>query len=190
VLSWFVTLGHKTVRIAPRSFSPPCSLALATNFAHSSLHVFRNLRTLSISVSHLSPIPLMNCALFHKKPGVHPLLLPLSPCFPGTPFSQMATPSALLSPTEPPRGIANTPSLSPFPRSLTQKQGGRGSWADQHSSPLARLSSLRSGLCALCVSAVSLLFFPFVPFAHSPCPSQHFPLQWGYPFPVITGENQ
>jgi len=50
--------------------------------------------------------------------------------------------------------------------------------------------SLRSALCVLCVSAVSLLFIRFAPPACSPCPSQHFPLKWGYPFPVITGENQ
>jgi hypothetical protein len=77
-----------------------------------------------------------------------------------------------------------------------QKTGGRG--VRSHQSP-----SLRSGLCALCVSAVSLLF-PFLlssllavgsqllafDSCLSPCPATRFPLQWGYPFPVITGENQ
>jgi hypothetical protein len=49
---------------------------------------------------------------------------------------------------------------------------------------------LRSGLCALRVSAVSLPLFLSQTLASPPCPACAFPLQWGYPFPVITGENQ
>jgi hypothetical protein len=56
--------------------------------------------------------------------------------------------------------------------------------------PQALRPPLRSALCVLCVSAVSLLLFPFAPLAAPPCPSSSFPLQWGYPFPVTTGENQ
>ncbi len=89
-------------------------------------------------------------------------------------------------------------SLSPFPTSLTQKQGGRGYWPSlrgaegsrQLSSMPDALLPLRFARCALCVSAVSHLFFPFVPLVVSPCPTTYFPLQWEIPFPVITGENQ
>jgi len=58
-------------RTSPRSFSPRCSLALVTNFSHSSLRVFRDLRTLSFSGSQLSRVLSAVCALFRKKPGVH-----------------------------------------------------------------------------------------------------------------------
>lgn len=200
-----MTLGHKPVRIL-QSLSPLCSLALVTDSSHSPLRVFSNLRTLSFSVSRLSRVLPAGCALFANKPGVHPLPLPFSPPFRGTLFSQVTTLpgrlpfigrwplaivpfSALSLSRENWRRIAVASPLTPFPTSLTRKQGGRGPWSYHHSSPLARQSSPRSGLCVLCVSAVSPLFFPFVPFAYSPCPSQHFPLEWGYPFPVITGEN-
>jgi len=63
--------------------------------------------------------------------------------------------------------------LTPFPRSLTHKQGGTGHWSYQ-------FSSLSTVDCRL------LAFHSFSP----PCPASHFPLQWEIPFPVITGENQ
>ena len=39
--------------------------------------VFNHLRTLSFSVSHLSRVLPRGCALFHKKTGVHPLVIPI-----------------------------------------------------------------------------------------------------------------
>jgi hypothetical protein len=91
--------------------------------------------------------------------------------------------------------------LTPFPATLTQKQGGTLYWpalspvegSYQFSPRQAAGPSLRSVLCALSVSAVSLLLFPFpMPYTRSslPCPTTQFPLQWEYPFPVITEENQ
>jgi hypothetical protein len=95
----------------PRSSSFRCSLALATNSSHSSLRVFRHLRTahptkdvppepvegffslsrslltppqsfvfiqlrtLSFSGSQLSRVLPAACALFRKKPGVHPYVV-------------------------------------------------------------------------------------------------------------------
>jgi hypothetical protein len=59
-------------RTSPRTSSPRCSLALVTKFSHSSLRVFRDLRTLSFSESQLSRVLSAVCALFRKKPGVHP----------------------------------------------------------------------------------------------------------------------
>src|SRR6266852_8680073 len=56
----------------PRSSSPRCSLALVSNSSHSSLRVFRHLRALSFFGSQLSRVLLAVCALFCKKPGVHP----------------------------------------------------------------------------------------------------------------------
>jgi hypothetical protein len=58
-----------------RSSSPRCSLALVTNFSHSSLRVFRDLRTLSFSGSQLSRVLSAVCALLRKKPGVHPSMV-------------------------------------------------------------------------------------------------------------------
>jgi len=55
-----------------RSSSFRCSLALATNSSHSSLRIFRHLRALSFPESHLSRALPTGCALFRKKPGVHP----------------------------------------------------------------------------------------------------------------------
>ena len=62
-------------RTPPRSSSPRCSLALVTNFSHSSLRVFRGLRTLSFSGSQLSRVLPIVCTLFRKKPGVHPYVV-------------------------------------------------------------------------------------------------------------------
>jgi hypothetical protein len=171
----------------PRLASGSLSFALALQFAP--FH-FNHFRTLSFSVSHLSRAIPIGCALFHQKPGVHPQVLPLSPPFPGTPFSRMAALSARLPfmgrwplsvisfttsllPRDPSRGATKTSPLSPFARSLTQKQGGTGYWSYQ-------FSSLSAIDCRLLAS----------PSYSPPCPSSPFPLQWGYPFPVITGENQ
>jgi hypothetical protein len=57
------------------SSSPRSSLALVINFSHSSLRVFRDLRTLSFSGSQLSRVLSAVCALFRKKPGVHPYVV-------------------------------------------------------------------------------------------------------------------
>ncbi len=191
-------LGHKLVlgpypqrfvRTPPRSSSPRCSLALVTNSSHSSLRVFRHLRTLSFLGSQLSRVLPAGCALFRKKPVVHPLILPLSPPFPGTPFSRVATLSARLpftgrwplsitpfttspSARENLRGIATASPLSPFAGSLTQKQGGTGYWSYQS-------SSLSAVDCRLLAS----------PSYSPPCPSCPFSLQWEIPFPVRTGEK-
>jgi hypothetical protein len=122
----------------PRLASCSLSFALALHFAP--FH-FNHFRTLSFSVSHLSRVLPAGCALFRKKPGVHPLVLPLSLPFPGTPFSRIATLSACLPftgrwplsvtpfpasarPREPSRGATKTSLLSPFATSLMQKQGG------------------------------------------------------------------
>lgn len=217
MLKFNVTLGQKlvlgpypqrSVRTPPCSSSPRCSLALVTNSSHSSLRVFKHLRTLSFSVSHLSRVLPTGCALFRKKPGVHRQVLSLSLPFPGTPFSRMATLSACLplssrwplpitpfttstSPRENLQGIAIASPLSPFATSLTQKQGGRGYWSYQSAERATRLViGPQTLLCVLCVSAVSRLLFPFVPLPSPPCPTTDFRLKWGYPFPVITGENQ
>jgi hypothetical protein len=189
VLESNVVLAHKSVlgpyprrivRTTPRFSSPRCSPAIDNNSSHSSLLVFRHLRTLSFLGSQLSSVFPIGCALFGKKRGVHPLVLQLSPPFPGTPFSRMATlPACLPFTGRPPRlvipfpmalslrgplqGIAEASPLTPFTTSLRQKQGGRGYWSYQLSSRLDALPSLRSVLCVLCVSAVSLLLFPFVP---------------------------
>jgi len=189
---------------APRLASRSLSFALSPQLAP---FPFNHFCTLSFSVSQLSRGLPAGCALFGKKPGVHPLDRPLSPPFPGTPCSRIATLAARLAfiggwplsitpftrspaPREKLRGIADAFPLTPFPTSLTQKQGGRGYWSYQLSSQLDAIPSLRPALCVLRVSAVSLLLFPFVPLAAPPCPSPSFPLQWKYPFPVITGENQ
>jgi len=62
-------------RTPPRSSSPLCSLALVTNFSHSSLRVFRDLHTLSFFGSQLTRVPSVLCALLRKKPGVHPSMV-------------------------------------------------------------------------------------------------------------------
>jgi hypothetical protein len=62
-------------RTPPRSSSSRCSLALVTNFSHLSLRVFRDLRTLSFFGSQLSRVLSAVCALFRKKPGVHPYVV-------------------------------------------------------------------------------------------------------------------
>jgi hypothetical protein len=62
-------------RTPSRSSSPRCSLALVANFSHSSRRVFRDLRTLSFSGSQLSRVLPAGCALFRKKPGVHPYVV-------------------------------------------------------------------------------------------------------------------
>jgi hypothetical protein len=173
--------------LVPRLASRSLSFALSPQLAP---FPFNHFRTLSFTVSQLSRVLPVGCALFRKRPGVHPLVLPLSPPFPGTPFSRMAMLSACLPfigrrplsvtpsttsllPREPSRGIAAASPLTPFARSLTQKQGGTGYWSYQSPSPSAVD-------CRLLASAS----FP------PPCPSQHFPLEWRDPFPVITEENQ
>ena len=57
----------------PRSSSPRCPLALVANSSHSSLLVFRHLRTLSFLGSQLSRVLPASCALFRKKNGGTPL---------------------------------------------------------------------------------------------------------------------
>jgi hypothetical protein len=116
-------------------------LSLFSQSPLSPLFLFNRLRTLSFSGSQLSRVLPTGCALFRKKPGVHPLVIPIS---------------------------------KPSPTSI----------------PQILRPSLHSALCAIWVSAVHPLFFLFVPLAALPCPSSSFPLQWEYPFPVITGENQ
>ena len=59
-------------RTPPRSSSHRCSLALGANSPHSSLRVFRHLRTLSFSGSQLSPVLPASCALFRKSRGYTP----------------------------------------------------------------------------------------------------------------------
>ena len=141
-----VVIGHKPVlsrerfaRTSLRSSSPPCSLALVTNSSHSSLRVFRHLRTLSFLGSQLSRVLPTGCALFRKKPGVHPLVPSMPLTSPGTPFSRMATPPARRSFSE--GGLTVDCQLStvgfqltPFPASLTQKQGGIEDWSYQSAS--------------------------------------------------------
>ena len=167
---------RRIVRTPPRSTSPRCLFALVTNSSHSSLSVFRHLRTLSFSGSQLSRLLSTGCALFRKKPGVHPLLLPLSPSSLGTPFSRMAILSAFLL-----RRAAKTSPLSPFTGSVTQKQGGTEYWPARSGVEGSYQSSLLSTVnCRLLAS----------PSYSPPCSTSSFPLQWGYPFPVITGENQ
>jgi hypothetical protein len=206
----------KTGGCSPRKMSARRHLlALFSQSALSALLFFNHLRTLSFSVSHLSRVLPTACPLFDKNPGIHPLILPLSPPSPRTPSSRMSTLSASLpftgrwplsvtpfsappSPRVPLRGAAKTHPVTPFSATLTQKQGGTGYWpalsAVEGSYQLPSLPvlplSLRSALCALSVSAVSLLLFLLAPSAAPPCPSSSFPLQWGYPFPVTTGENQ
>lgn len=89
------------------------------------------------------------------------------------------------------RGAAKTLLLSPFTRSLTQKQGVQGightnrslrqkPYPFLHKPPSTfRFLSLNTGRWSPATGRWTL-----------PCPSTHFPLKWGYPFPVITGENQ
>ena len=142
------------VRTPPHSFSPRCSLPLVTSSSHSCLRVFRHLHTLSFLGSQLSRVLPIGCALFRKKPGVHPLVLSLSLPFPGAPFSRVAILSARLllgnrwplsvtpfpaslSPRENLRGVANTHPLTPFTATLTKKQGGTGHWSYQSSLLLA-----------------------------------------------------
>jgi hypothetical protein len=164
--------------LVPRLASRSLSFALSPQLVPCP---FNHFRTLSFSVSQLSRFLPAGCALFGKKPGVHPPVLPLSPPFPGTPFSRMAMPSACLLPREPSRGAIKTPLLSPFATSLTQKQGGTGYWP--------ALSAVEGSYQSPSLSAVDcrLLASP----SHSPpCSSTRFPLQWKYPFPVITEENQ
>ncbi len=60
---------------SPPSSYPCCSLALVSNSSHSSLPVFSHLRTLSFPESHLSRALPTGCALFRKKPGVHPCVV-------------------------------------------------------------------------------------------------------------------
>jgi hypothetical protein len=140
------------------------------------LFPFNHLRTLSFSVSHLSRVFSMGCTLFGKRPGVHPLLLPLSPPFHGTPFSRMAAlPTFLQFTSRWPR------SVTPFTRSLTQKQGGRGYWL--------AMSGVEGSHQRCSLSAVDCRLLAS-PSYSPPCPTSPFPLEWKYPFPVITGENQ
>jgi len=116
-------------------------LSLFSQSPLSPLFLFNRLRTLSFSGSQLSHLLPTGCALFRKKPVVHPLVIPII-----------------------------KPSPPPIPQIVRP--------------------SLNSALCALCVSVVRPLFLPFVSFTASPCPTSPFPLEWEYPFPVITGENQ
>jgi hypothetical protein len=69
------TANPRPFRTPPRFSSSRCSFALITNFAHSSLRVFRDLCTLSFSGSQLSRVFSAVCALFRKKPGVHPSIV-------------------------------------------------------------------------------------------------------------------
>ena len=160
--------------------------------------VFNHLRTLSFLGSQLSRVLRTGCALFHKKTGVHPMVPPLSQPFSEVAFSRMAAPPTFL------RFTGRWPrSVTPFPASLTQKQRGRGYWPvlskverSYQSPSLSAVNhphSFRSSLlifgqssapCSPLVTRHSPLPFP------PPCPSSPFPLKWGYPFPVITGENQ
>jgi hypothetical protein len=189
----------------PRLASCSLSFALALHFAPFHFNYFR---TLSFSVSHLSRVLPSGCALFRKKPEVHPLVLPLSLPFPGTPFSRIETLSTCLPftgrwplsvtpfpaparPREPSRGATKTSLLSPFATSLMQKQGGTGYWSYQSSlaeragkTPPASEGGPYTRVLPPVTSHESPVTF------RSPCPSPPFPLKWEIPFPVFTGENQ
>jgi len=84
-------------RTSPRFSSPRCSLALVTNFSHSSLRVFRDLRTLSFFGSQLSRALSALCALLPKKPGVH--LYPESERRASPPKPQRRRAISFISPT-------------------------------------------------------------------------------------------
>jgi hypothetical protein len=179
----------------PRLASRSLSFALSPQLAP---FPFNHFRTLSFFGSQLSRVLPAGCALFGKKPGVHPPVLPLSPPFPGTPFSRMATLSACLaftgrwplpvtpfttspSPRENLRGVATLSPLTPFTATLTQKQGGTGYWP--------ALSAVEGSYQSPSPSAVDCRLLASPPFP-PPCPSSVFPLKWAHPFPVITEENQ
>src|SRR6267143_3896252 len=59
----------------PRFFSSRCSVALVSNSWYSSLPVFSHLRALSFPGSQLSRALPTGCALFRKKPWVHPYVV-------------------------------------------------------------------------------------------------------------------
>jgi hypothetical protein len=143
-------------------------LSLFSQSPLSALLLFNHLRTLSFYVSCLSAVLPTSSALLRKKPGVYPLVLQLSPSFPGTPISRRSPLFACLPFTD------RWPlSVTPFPASLNKKEGGTGYRSYQ--SP-----SLSAVDCRLLAS----------PSYSPPCPISPFPLKWKSPFPVITGENQ
>jgi hypothetical protein len=173
-------------------------LSLFSQSPLSALLLFNHLRTLSFSVSNLSAVLPISSALLRQKRGVHPLVLHLSQPFRRTPFSRTATLSACFpltnrwplsvtlfpaspSPRENLRRVANRHPLTPFAATLMKKQRGTGYWPALSA---VEGSCQRSSLSAVDCRLLASHFFP------PPCPSSPFPLQWGYPFPVITGENQ
>ena len=89
-------------------------------------------------------------------------------------------PTSLL-PRDPLRGVATISPLSLFTATLRRKQGDTGYWpalsAAEGSYQSSPLSAVDCGLLAS-------------PSYSPPCPASPFPLKWGYPFPVITGENE
>ena len=159
---------------------------------------FQSLAHSFISWITAIPRPSHRLRTLPQKKGVHPMVPPLSQPFSEVAFSRMAAPPTFL------RFTGRWPrSVTPFPASLTQKQRGRGYWpvlskversyqspslsAVNHPHPV-RSSLLifgqSSAPCSPLVTRHSPLPFP------PPCPSSPFPLKWGDPFPVITGENQ
>ena len=112
--------------------------------------VFSRLRTLSFFIPHLSRVPAIACALFPKKPGVHPYVV-IPRCF----LLVHTHPPLLLSPLFP---LHTNPSLVCllFPL-LTQKQGVGGM--------SSQIVSLRSRLfrpCTQNVGAPTFLIFPLI----------------------------
>lgn len=164
----FVPSRQRLLRSSPPSCSVLCLLTLAENSSHSALFVFRHLRTLSFFGSQLSFALPTTCALFCKKQGVHAPVPSRSLSSPGTPFSRMATPTVRRSFSE--------GGLTPFPTSLTQKQGG-GGWP--------ALSTVEGSYQPSSDPPVRYFLTSLLRFFFS-----LFQVQWEHPFPVITGETQ
>jgi hypothetical protein len=166
------TAGYTPLRMSARRHF----LSLFSQSPLPALLLFNHLRTLSFSISNLSAVLPTSSALLPQKPGVHPLVLQLSPPFRGTPFSRIATLFACLPFT------GRWPlSVTPFPASLTKKEGGTGYWP--------ALSTVEGSYQSSSLSAVDCRLLASPPYS-PPCPTSPFPLQWEYPFPVLTGENQ
>ena len=160
--SWLKAYGYKLTATFLTPFFPTLAHPVFNSFI-----VYHFQKTGGRGVrSHQSPSLRSGlCALCVSAVSLlFPFLLLVSPL--------SSFPTSLL-PREPSRGVAKTSRLSPFTATLTQRQGGMGCWS-------YLLSSLLAVGCQLLAFDSRL----------SPCPASRFPLKWGYPFPVITGENQ
>jgi len=123
VLPLSVTIGYKLVLSPHPARYPHHLLALATNCVHSSLRVFRWLRTLSFFGSQLSLVLSTSCALLRKKAGVLPLVPPIPDALPGN--SILPTGDAVRLP---PLRWSLAPGdwhlfITPFATALTKKRG-------------------------------------------------------------------